>query len=478
VQHKVLVTGASGYIGGRLLGKLLALGHDVSALVRQPKYFAERLSGVDVMQGDLLVKESLAGLFDGIDSVYYLVHLLGASMGNFESLEEESARNFVAALHGSSVKRIIYLGGLCQARNEEMSPHMRSRLAVGEILRSSGVEVIEFRASIILGVGSFSYSLMKGLVEKLPVMVAPRWVNSRCQPIFVDDVLEYLCEALDVQVSGVFEIGGRDQTSFKGLMIAYAKIRGLKRVCLTVPFLTPKISSLWLGLITPVYARVGRKLIESVKNDSIVTENTSAFKIKTRGVEEAIRLCLKREKEEVLQTKWTDALSAKGVRKMGKIGSAQVDARQQFIKATPEMVFAILERMGGKRGWLYGNFLWKLRGIIDMLLGGVGFRRGRRHPNKMVVGDTIDFWRVEEFEKNERIVLLAEMKVPGAAWLKFELEEVEGGTVLHQTAIFLPVGIIGFCYWYFYYPFHGILFNGMLASAKRIAEKKAHSLDD
>jgi len=479
--HRVLITGATGYIGGRLLGKLAEQGHEVSVLVRSPKFFQDRLHDVKVIEGDLLKPETLEGIFDGIDTAYYLVHMLGAKMGSFKDLEIETAQNFVNAVQGTSVRRIIYLGGLGKARDGELSDHMAARHAVGEELRKSGLDVIEFRASIILGVGSFSYALMKGLVEKLPVMIAPRWVNSLCQPIFVDDVLAYLIEALDVQVEGIVEIGGADRLSFKDLMMAYARIRGLRRVCITVPLLTPWLSSLWLGLITPVYARVGRKLIESVRNDSIVTENTHAFSVQPRGVDEAITICLQREKEEMMQTKWTDAISSRGrvikkfVDEKPSLIREKIDPRKVFVNASPEMVFAILERMGGKRGWLYGNILWKVRGTIDMLLGGVGFRRGRRHPNKMIVGDTVDFWRVEEFVKNEKITLLAEMKVPGKAWLKFEVEEAEGGSILHQTAIFWPIGLIGQLYWYFYLPFHGILFNGMLLQAKHLAEEKSHS---
>lgn len=415
----------------------------------------------------MLDRASLDRAVQGVGTAYYLVHSMGSDR-DFEREDREAAFNFAEAARAAGVRRIIYLGGLGDP-DHELSKHLRSRQETGAILDSSDAQVIEFRASIVIGSGSLSFELIRALVQRLPVMICPKWVNVLAQPIAIEDVLEYLIEALDLpgSESRIFEIGGPDQMSYGDIMREYSRQRGLTRVMISVPVLTPRLSSLWLGLVTPLYARTGRKLIESLRNPTLVQDRSAdqVFRVRPRGVSEAIERALANEDREFAETRWSDALSSAGrPRSYGgvRFGSRVVDSRATQVNATPAEAFAPIQRIGGHSGWYYADWLWRLRGFLDILVGGVGVRRGRRHPVDVRVGDALDFWRVEEFEPNHRLRLRAEMKLPGRAWLEFEVTPHNGGSTIRQTAEFDPVGLFGLLYWYGLYPLHELVFWGML----------------
>ncbi len=481
-NQSILLTGATGYVGGRLLPKLLASGRRVRCMSRRPDNSVGSIRGVEMVVGDVLKKDSLSAALKGIDTAYYLIHSMGSSE-DFEKTDREAAENFAAACSENGVKRIIYLGGLGNP-DHNLSKHLRSRQEIGDILRSSNANVIEFRASIIIGSGSLSFEMIRALVERLPVMICPKWVRVKAQPIAIEDVLEYLTEALQLpmETSSVFEIGGPDQISYGEIMHAYARQRGLRRFMIPVPLLTPFLSSLWLGLVTPLYSRVGRKLVESLRNPTLVSNNVSHkhFSIRPRNTEEAIARALIHEDKEFAETRWSDAFSSGGETKNWggtRFGSRLVDSRTQQLNATAEEAFAVIRRIGGQTGWYYGTWLWQIRGFMDLLVGGVGVRRGRRHPDQLRVGDTLDFWRVEKFEDNKILRLSAEMKVPGRAWLEFEVNEVDGVATVRQTAEFDPVGLFGLVYWYTLVPIHQFVFGGMLRNiCRKITENNADSI--
>lgn len=377
----------------------------------------------------------------GVDTAYYLVH----SMGSAESFEEQdraAAQHFAAAAREAGVHRIIYLGGLGH-NGEKLSAHLRSRHEVGEILRSTGVPVIEFRASVVIGSGSLSFEMIRALVERLPVMIAPRWVSVATQPIAIADLLSYLLASLELPLSGnnTFEIGGADQVSYRDLMKEYARQRGLKRLLISVPLLTPRLSSLWLGLFTPLYVRVGRKLIDSICHATIVEDQTALlqFQIRPCGYREAISAAINTDERHLL-----------------------TDSRTIHVSASPQDAFIPIRRIGGTNGWYHANWLWQLRGLMDRLVGGVGFRCGRRDPDTLRVGDPLDFWRVEAMEPDHRLRLSAEMKLPGHAWLEFEVTPDATGSTIRQTATFDAKGLLGRAYWYVVFPLHQFVFGRML----------------
>jgi uncharacterized protein YbjT (DUF2867 family) len=432
-------------------------------------------SDTEVVQGDLLEPSSLEQAMAEVDAAYYMVHSMGSG-GDFEDLDRQAAANFGEAARRAGVRRIIYLGGLGDDSGE-LSPHLRSRQETGETLRASGVPIIELRASIVLGSGSLSFELIRALVERLPVMICPRWVHVQAQPIAIEDVVSYLVESIDVPVDGskVFEIGGADKVSYADIMREYARQRGLRRFFIPVPVLTPYLSSLWLGLTTPVYARVGRKLIEGVRNPTVVTndEASRAFDIRPMSLEGAIARAMRNEDRDFALTRWSDAISSAGdPQSWGgvKFGSRLADSRTAHVSAAPSEAFAPIRQLGGERGWYYANWLWRLRGFIDLLVGGVGMRRGRRDPEELKVGDALDFWRVEAYEPDHLLRLAAEMKLPGRAWLEFEVNPSSGGSEIRQTAVFDPVGLGGLLYWYGIYPVHGRIFAGMLRAVARRGE--------
>ena len=385
-----------------------------------------------------------------------------------------AARNFAEAARAAGVQRIIYLGGL--GAGGELSSHLRSRQEVGDILRSTGVPVIELRASVIIGSGSLSFEMIRALVERLPMMIAPKWVAVLTQPLAINGLLQYLLAAGDLsgRKSQVFEIGGPDRVSYGDLMREYARQRGLRRLLIRVPLLTPRLSSLWLGLVTPLYARIGRKLIDSIRNPTVVRDDSAlqVFAIHPLGVRAAIASALRNEDQEMAATHWSDALSSGGTsRSWGgtRFGNRLIDSRCLHVKVPPAQAFAPIRRIGGATGWYYANWLWRLRGWLDLLVGGVGLRRARRDPDKLRTGDVVDCWRVEALEPDWRLRLTAEMKLPGRAWLEFEVVACGNGSEIRQTASFDPVGFWGLAYWYAVYPLHELVFGGMLQGIGRAA---------
>lgn len=476
MSELILLTGPTGYVGGRLLSVLQQRGIRVRCLSRRPEALRNRVNATtEVVQGDVFDPESLQSAFEGVETAYYFVHSMGDNR-DFESQDRIAAENFARAATQAGVRRLVYLGGLGNP-DEKLSKHLRSRQETGDILRAHHSQVIEFRASIVIGSGSLSFEMIRALVERLPIMVCPRWVQVKAQPIAVEDLLAYLIAVLDLPASAsqVYEIGGPDQVSYGQIMHEYARQRGLTRWMIPVPLLTPYLSSLWLGLVTPLYARVGRKLVESLRNPTLVSSNLAkhVFTVQPRPIREAIARALVNEDREFAETHWSDALSSAGpLQSWGgdRYGSRLVDSRTITVDATPEQAFAPIRRIGGRTGWYYGNWLWSLRGFLDLLIGGVGVRRGRRDPDNLQVGERLDFWRVEVFEPPQRLRLKAEMKLPGRAWLEFEVSPCEHGSEIRQTAIFDPLGLAGLLYWYGIYPLHQFVFAGMLRNLARAAK--------
>ena len=474
-HHRILVTGATGYVGGRLLTALQSAGHDVRCLARRPEYLMPRTRPpTTIVTGDVLDAASLDGVFEGCDTAFYLVHSMG-SAGSFEKQDRIGSTNFANAAAHSSLKRIIYLGGLAGDEGG-LSPHLRSRLEVGEILRTSGIPVIELRASIVIGSGSLSFELVRSLAEHLPIMLVPRWVSVLAQPIGIEDLISYLSASMDLSLPGshVIEIGGADVVSYRDLIVEYARQRGLRRLLIPVPVLTPRLSSLWLGLVTPLYARIGRKLIDSIRHPTVVRDHSALalFDIKPRGVAAAMAAALRNEDREFAETRWSGALSSTGAVPFGgvRLGSRIFDSREITVRVGPEKAFEPIRMLGGKNGWYAYDFLWGLRGVMDLLGGGVGMRRGRPE-RELRVGDPIDFWRVEAYDPPFHLRLSAEMKVPGAAWLEYEVKPVAGGSSITQTAIFYPGGLAGLAYWYGIYPVHALIFRGMINAIAQRAER-------
>jgi uncharacterized protein YbjT (DUF2867 family) len=475
---RVLLTGATGYVGGRLLAALERRGVPTRCFVRRPEALRGRAaSSTDVAAGDALDAPAVARALEGIEAAYYLIHSMGGN--DFAARDREAARIFGGAAREARVRRIIYLGGL-GASGGGLSEHLRSRQETGQILRESGVPVVELRASIVLGSGSLSFEMIRALVERLPVMICPRWVAVESQPIAVEDIVAYLAAALDLPAGAerIYEIGGPDRVTYGDLMREYAHQRGLKRLLIPVPLLTPRLSSLWLGLVTPVYARVGRKLVDSLRNPTVIRDPAalSAFPVRPRSVREAIARALVNEDEAFARTRWSDAVSSAGLTERyggDRVGTRLIDSRAAFVPVPATAAFAPILRIGGDAGWYYCNTLWRLRGALDLLVGGVGLRRGRRRADELHPGDALDFWRVESVEPDRLLRLRAEMKVPGRAWLQFETMPRTGGTEIRQTAIFDASGLFGLAYWYALYPLHRFIFAGMLRGIADRARKLA-----
>ncbi len=392
----ILLTGASGYIGGRLLSDLEDRGERVRCLVRHPIFIRSRVEpGTEIVKGDLLAPESLENALDGVHTAYYLVHSFGGR-GDYEEKDRQAASNFGKAALTANVSQIIYLGVL--GRGGDLSPHFTRRQEVGRTLRESGVPTIEFQASIIIGSGSLSYEMVRGLVERLPVMATPSWVRSSAQPIAVEDVLEYLIEALDrpEPENTIYEIGGADRSSYEGIMKEYARQRELRRLIIHIPLLTPHLSSHWLSLITPLYFKVGRQLIVGVRSESIVQDPKAleVFSVRPMDLTEAMSRAMAKEDHQFTETHWSDALPdiIPGHHWWGvPFGARRVDSYQRILSYSPEEVFAPIQCIGGKSGWYGYNWMWKIRGAMDRVMGGVGLRRGRRDPCDIRVGDAIDF---------------------------------------------------------------------------------------
>lgn len=474
---KILLTGATGYVGGRLLNLLEGTNFQLSCLTRHPESLRSRVQqSTEVLKGDVLDSKSVDIAMRGVNVAYYLVHSMSSGK-DFEQKDRQAAHHFGAAAKKNGVERIIYLGGLGKSENK-LSPHLRSRHEVGNILRSYGVKVIELRASVVIGSGSLSFEMIRALVERLPVMITPRWVRVMTQPISIQNLLAYLKQAIQINIdeSQIFEIGGTEQVSYGDLMQEYARQRGHQRFMIPVPLLTPRLSGLWLGLVTPIYATTGRTLVNSIQHPTVVIDNTAQkyFNVKLDNVKAAIDNAIKNEDKEFAQTRWCDAVSSGQIEeKWGgvRFGSRIVDSKSIRTSASMESAFKPIRMIGGKSGWYYGNFLWKIRGAIDLLMGGVGVRRGRRRPDHIKIGDPLDFWRVEDYRENLLLRLRAEMKIPGRAWLQFEVKDEGESRVIRQTAIFDPLGLSGQLYWTLLYPVHQLIFNGMLHKIKKKAEQ-------
>ncbi|MBI5032760.1 MAG: SDR family oxidoreductase [Chloroflexi bacterium] len=484
-QSLILVTGATGYVGGRLIPRLLEAGYRVRILARDPERLQGRtwLAQVEIVRGDVLKPETLDAAMHHVNAAYYLVHSM-SDLADFRNRDLTAAKNFGNAAKRAGVGRILYLGGLGNP-DTDLSKHLRSRQETGEALRQAGVPVTEFRAAIIVGSGSVSFEIIRTMTERVPLMICPRWVYTRIQPIAIRDVLSYLVEALRVPESAdrVIEIGGADVQTYGEMILGYARARGLKRWLIPVPVLTPNLSSYWVHWMTPISANIAHPLIEGLRNQVIVRDDSARQlfpQIQPLDYASALQQALEQLQTGRVETSWSDALlSSKGdvapvslTYREGVI----TEARQKMVAASAKAVYRIFSGLGGERGWLYANWLWSLRGVMDRLVGGVGFRRGRRHPDDLHIGDALDFWRVEQVEPNRLLRLRAEMKVPGLAWLEFQVNEQNDGTSrLMQTAFFVPHGLLGLMYWYLLYPIHSLIFSGMIRAIAQRAEAMSTS---
>lgn len=484
-SQTVLVTGATGYIGGRLVPRLLEAGCRVRCLARDPARLQGRpwLGQVEVVAGDCLRAETLPAAMRGVEVAFYLVHSM-AGGHDFEQRDVLAARNFASAAKQADVERIIYLGGLGDP-DTALSEHLRSRQQTGAVLREGGVPVTEFRAPVIVGSGSLSFEIIRYLTERLPVMICPRWLYTRVQPIAISNVLDYLVAALDTPESTghIIEIGGADVLTYGDLLRGYAKARGLRRWLVPVPVLTPRLSSYWVHLVTPVPASIARPLIDGLRNDVVVRDELAKQlfpQIKLLDYDTAVRLALNNLETGRVETAWSDALaSSQGDVTPVLLATHEgiiLERRQRLVQAPGTAVYSTFTRLGGETGWLYMNWAWWVRGFLDRLLGGVGLRRGRRDPREVRVGDAVDFWRVEAVEPDRLLRLRAEMKLPGRAWLEFQVEPVDARrSRLVQTAFFAPRGLAGLLYWYLLYPIHAVIFSGLARELAHQAEKAAPS---
>jgi uncharacterized protein YbjT (DUF2867 family) len=480
-RPRILVTGVTGYIGGTLVPRLLGEGYPVRVLVRD----AARLEGnswrdqVQVAGGDVLNRpESLPAALDQIDVAYYFIHSLRASSG-FHELDMSAARNFASAARAAGVQRIIYLGGLGDPQ-DRLSEHLYSRQRTGAALREAGVPVTEFRAAIIIGSGSGSFEMIRYLTDRIPFLISPRWVFSQIQPIAIDDVIDYLVAALRVPESAgeIIEIGGPTILSYGGTMLTYARARNLRRYIIPVPVLSPSISSHWVGWVTPLSAAIARPLIEGLRNNVVVRDDKAQElfpDIHPLDYPTAVDRALSALGPDILDTAWLDAQVAQRGDENPVVVLRQeglyIQRRYHRVDASPEDVYRVFTGLGGDHGWLHANWLWRLRGLADLLLGGIGFRRGRRHPDALAVGDAVDFMRVELLQPGRLARLKIETKMPGQLWLQYEAHPLpEGRAQLVQTIFVDAKGLLGLLYWYLTYPVHTKLFGGLVREIAHRAE--------
>ncbi|GAA1101930.1 SDR family oxidoreductase [Nocardiopsis composta] len=468
-----LVTGATGYIGGRLVPELLDAGWRVRCLARSPEKLRDHpwRNRAEVVRGDLGDPATLPPALEGVHTAYYLVHSMGAAK-DFADADARAARAFAAAAAGAGVRRIVYLGGIAPERGRP-SPHMASRREVGRILLDGEVPAVVLQAAVILGSGSASFEMLRYLTERLPVMVAPRWVRTRVQPIAVRDVLRLLVKAADLPEGAdrAFDVGGPDVLGYADMIHRFARAAGIgRRLIVPVPVLTPRLSGLWVGLVTPVPGAVARPLVESLRHEAVCREDDLAELLgdhRRLGVDEALRLALRRIREADVATRWSSASWPSAPSDPLPTdpdwagGSLYTDERTRDTDAPPERLWRVIEGIGGDRGWYSWPLAWAARGWIDRAVGGVGLRRGRRDPGRLRVGDSLDFWRVEEVEPGRLLRLRAEMRLPGLAWLELAVETAGGRTRYRQRALFHPRGLAGQLYWWGVAPFHGVVFGSM-----------------
>ena len=484
---RCLVTGASGYIGGRLVPELLSAGYTVRCMARDPAKLRDRpWSGqVEVAAADATDRAAVRQVLADTDVAYYLIHSLGTGAA-FEQRDRAAAENFAGAAEDAGTKRIVYLGGIVSPGAGELSPHLRSRAEVGDILLASGVPTAALQAAVIIGSGSASFEMLRYLTERLPAMITPRWVQTRIQPVAVRDVLRYLVgsAALPPEVSRRFDIGGPDILSYADMMRRYASVAGLTpRLLVQVPLLTPRLSSLWVGLVTPVPASLARQLVESLRNEVVCTEHDIKQYIPDPPegllpLDKAIALAMRHTREGSVSTRWSSAATPGApsdplpTDPSWAGGTLYVDARTSVVHAAPEALWQVIEGIGGQSGWYSFPAAWAARGLLDRLAGGVGLRRGRRDPRRLLVGDALDFWRVEAIEPGVLLRLRAEMKLPGLAWLELSVgRDHDGRTTYRQRAIFRPRGLAGHAYWRSISPLHGAVFGGMVRNITATAEK-------
>jgi len=485
-----LVTGASGYIGGRLVPELVQAGHQVRVMARHPEGLRDRpwAGSVETVRADASDPASLVTALQGVDVAYYLIHALGTD--GFEKTDRENARRFGDAARAAGVGRLVYLGGLAPD-DEKLSAHLRSRQEVGEILLASGVPTAVLRAAVIIGSGSASFEMLRYLTERLPAMITPRWVDTQIQPIAIRDVLRYLVgvASLPASVSRSFDIGGPDVLTYRQMMQGYARVAGLRpRIIVPVPVLSPTLSGHWVGLVTPVPNSIARPLVDSLRNEVVAKERDIAAYVPDPpegllGFDRAVELALQRIRETDVVSRWSSA-SVPGAASdplpsdpdwAG--GSLYTDRRERTVAASPGSLWEVIEGIGGEHGWYSFPLAWRLRGLADRLVGGVGLRRGRRDPATVYVGETIDFWRVEERDQGELLRLRAEMRLPGLAWLELGIrtdQDTAAGprrTTYVQRALFHPRGLFGHLYWWAVAPFHGIVFGGMARNISAAAER-------
>ncbi len=480
---KILITGANGYIGMRLLTGLLGSGHSIICCVRNKKRFpvSEKTHPeIRVVEADFLRPETLIGLPEDIDVAYYLIHSMSDRNGNFSDLEEQSAQNFVGYIDRSRASRIVYLSGI--TNESKLSEHLKSRKSVEQILAKAKAPLTVLRAGIIVGSGSASFEIMRDLVEKLPVMVAPKWLNTKCQPIAIRNVLDYLKGVIykPETLGKTYDIGGPDILTYKDMLLKFSKVRGLKRYIIPIPILSPKLSSLWLYFVTSTSFNLARNLVSSMKVDIIARKNhlSELLHIELIPYEEAVALAFQKISQNNVPSSWKDAISSSGSTMLNPDDFVNVpeygcfkDVKERLVAASPEVVFDNIWKIGGSRGWYYATWLWKLRGYLDKTAGGAGLRRGRRSPNDIFPGDALDFWRVLVCSKTQkRLLLYAEMKMPGEAWLEMKIIEKNGNHIYQQNATFRPKGLAGRLYWYAVWPFHVFVFSGMANAIVRYRE--------
>jgi uncharacterized protein YbjT (DUF2867 family) len=480
---KILVAGATGYIGSRLIPRLLEAGHDVRCMARQPGKLDDRpwSGAVEVVAADVLDPQSVKKAAAGCDAAFYLVHAMGEGRG-FEEIDREGAANFRDAAADAGLARVVYLGGL-GPDDVDLSKHLDSRHEVGQILASGATPVTEIRAAVIIGSGSLSFEMLRYLTEVLPVMTTPRWVRTRCQPVAVRDVLEALLQSVESEdtESRVLELGGPDVLTYQEMMQIYAEEAGLRRrVFVPVPILSLGLSSLWVGLVTPLPLTIARPLVESLRHEVVVRDRPASAELDLEGLSyrEAVRLALAKPPEHV-ESRWSDAGSLPALPAPGDPewsgGKVFEDVRIVPTDAGPCHVFWAVSRIGGDVGYYGLNWAWRLRGVLDRLIGGAGLRRGRRHPEELRQGDAVDFWRVEAVDRERMLRLRAEMRLPGVAWLEWEIIPTEEGADLIQTARFRPRGLFGRLYWYFLFPFHMYIFPRMAYRIAATSEERGYA---